>query len=94
MNTWRWISLAFWAALLAAWVPWYVKARQRSRFWKVCGVFLLAMLLESIASLFPDTAAGWTLFVLSCLAMVWSFVLVVRDVRIAWREQMERVKHL
>jgi len=32
--------------------------------------------------------------VLSSVAMIGCFVLMVREVRATWREQMERVKHL
>ncbi len=95
MNTLRWISLALYAVLLVGWTIAYLRGRERlGRPWKVLGVWLLVVLLEGLASFFPDTAVGWTLLVLSVFAMIGCFVLMVREARATWREQMERVKHL
>ena len=94
MNALRWISLVLWVVLLVVWVTWYVKGRERLRLWKAFGVLLLGFFLEHLADFYPDTAIGWTLRSLSFVAMVWCFVLMVREVRVTWREQMERVKHL
>jgi hypothetical protein len=94
MNPLRWISVALWISTLALWILWYFKGRQRLRLWRVFGVLLLAQLLGSVDVFFPDTTLGRVLLVLSLPLMVVCFVLMVREVRITWREQMERVKHL
>jgi len=94
MNALRWISLALWVVLLVIWVTWYVKGRERLRLWKAFGVLLLVFLLQSLADFFPNTSVGWTLRGLSLLTAIWCFVLMLREVRVTWREQVERVKHL
>ncbi|HEX5045275.1 MAG TPA: hypothetical protein VFV75_20430 [Candidatus Polarisedimenticolaceae bacterium] len=94
MNPVRWISVALWISMLALWVTWYVKGRQRVRLWRVFGVLLLAQLLGSVDDFFPNTNLGRVLLVLSVPLMVVCFVLMVQEVRTTWREQMERVKHL
>ena len=98
MNALRWISLALWIVMLVTWVTWYVKyvkgGRERPSRWKAFGVLLLVFLLQSLADFFPNTAVGWALLVLSLLTAIWCGVLMVREVRVTWREQMERVKHL
>jgi len=94
MNIFRWISLALWVLMLVVWVAWYFKGRERPRLWNGYGVLLLVFLLGHVADFFPDTAVGWTLMVLSFLGMIGCSVLMVREARATWREQMERVKHL
>lgn len=95
MNAWRWISLAMFAVLLVGWTITYVRSRDRlGRPWNVLGALLIVSLLQSLAGFFPDTAVGWALMVLSLVAAIYCGVLVVREARATWREQMERVKHL
>lgn len=94
MNILRWISLALWVVLLVVWITWYVKGRERLRLWRAFGVLLLGFFLESLADFYPDAAIGWTLRSSAFVAMVWCSVLMVREARTTWREQMERVTRL
>ena len=94
MNTFRWISLALWIPLLVVWVTWYFKGRERVRLWNAFGVLLLAFLLEHVADFYAHTSVGWALLALSLVLMIGCGVVMVREARATWREQMERVKHL
>ena len=94
MNVFRWISLAWWVVLLAVWVLWYVKGKEHPRRWALFGGFLLSMLLESVAALFPDTLIGWSLLILAALGLMVCLVLMVQGARATWRGEMEKVKHL